>query len=74
MAIKVGDKIRNNDPRGRYNDITVETIEVTMDGVEYATYHAGGRINRIRLDRIHTDGKPRHQGWSLVQPATQTNG
>jgi hypothetical protein len=25
---------------------------------------------RIRIDRIHTDGKPRRSGWSVVDEVT----
>lgn len=77
MTIKVGDLITNNDPRARLKNAVVEDIveDQNIKGRFYVVYYTrdslgakNGRVNRVRVDRIHTDGKARHQGWSLVPP------
>jgi len=66
--IKVGTILRNNDPRRQDERVTVIATTI-RDGDWYATYQGNTRMNSIRFDRIHTDGRPRHQGWSVV-PST----
>lgn len=64
-TITYGARIRDNDPR-----MPGRVLEVT--GFEgnyvFASPRAGQkhRLTRIRRDRIHTDGKPRKIGWSVV--------
>jgi hypothetical protein len=58
-ALKVGDRIRDNDPRhpNRSGVVTAITNGKAMTGL--------GRA--ISLSRIHLDGKPRRSGWSVVR-------
>lgn len=60
-VIRVGSTLETNDKRTPGHRVTVIGVDKT-----YATYQAGVRKARIRLDRIYTDGKPRSQGWNLV--------
>lgn len=60
--LKVGDKLRDNDPRmsGRVLTIT----EVLPNGC--AARDSSGRVFLYLRKRIHTDGKPRRSGLSLI--------
>lgn len=59
---KVGDRIRDNDWRMGDRVLTI-TILTTM----YAYCSDGKRSGiRIRHKYIHTDGKPRKSGFSLI--------
>lgn len=61
--LKVGDKIKDNDPRGTGNRVlTVEAIE----GDKVVARDRLGSRFRYKLARIFTDGKPRRSGLSLV--------
>ena len=75
-AVKVGDRIRDNDPWMIDRVLVVKAVEEgRRHGQDPATFviaskHGGDdktHQTRIRLDRIHTDGKPRRSGWSLVR-------
>ncbi|MDE2101591.1 MAG: hypothetical protein KGL39_30375 [Patescibacteria group bacterium] len=72
--IKIGDRARDNDPRPGF----VRTMYV-IGFVQHVT--RGDQVRRamlgrrpdakkhetlVRVDRIHTDGKPWRSGWSLV--------
>ncbi len=62
MGIKVGDKLKDNDPRVGNRILTVMKI-----GHGFVEAKApSGRIVEIRVDRIHTDGKPRRSGFDLI--------
>lgn len=62
MGIKVGDKLKDNDPRVGNRILTVMKI-----GYSFVKAKApSGRIVSIRMDRIHTDGKPRRSGFDLI--------
>ena len=62
MEIKVGDKIKDNDPRVGNRILTVREV-----GKKFVEAKApSGRIVSIRMDRIHTDGKPRRSGFDLI--------
>ena len=78
--VKVGDRLRDNDPRS--NGKVVEVIDITTGtlssalnfprGVTYAVYNAGKRKAKIRTDRIYADdGKTRKTGWTLVKQEQQ---
>jgi len=63
MGIKVGDKLKDNDPRVGNRILTVREI-----GHGFVEAKApSGRIVSIRTDRIHTDGKPRRSGFDLIR-------
>lgn len=64
--IRKGTVIANNDPRCVGHQATILGL-VAEVGTVYAAYQAGTRKARIRLDRIHTDGKQRRTGWSFVR-------
>jgi len=68
--LKVGDKLKDNDPRmaGRFLTITAIGV-VGIYGAESvrAKSHASGQEVSISTRRIHTDGKPRRSGFDLVK-------
>lgn len=61
--LKVGDKLKDNDPR--VVNRTVIVVEVLPNGV-IATDTIGNKRTYLR-HRIHTDGKPRKSGLSLIR-------
>lgn len=63
MAMKVGDRIRDNDPRTGGRVVTLTGVG-SVNGVDYVTYKAGTRKARIRLDRVYPFGSKRKTGWS----------
>lgn len=65
--MKVGDKIRDNDPRMGTNRVL--TIAEISDG--YVVAVSWGRRFRIRADRIHADGKKRRSGFDLIAGEAQ---
>lgn len=73
--VKIGDTLRNNDPRRSGEEVKV--IAVVNGPVAdlrviplFAVYQGKTRKCRIHFGRIHNDGKSRHQGWSVVPVAT----
>lgn len=67
-GLKVWDTIRDNDPR-MYSGkrvLIIDSFEAKGNHV-VAVCNTGYRTVRVRLDRIHTDGKPRKSGFSLVR-------
>lgn len=74
MGIQIGDRIRDNDPRslGSTRIVTAISPPTMLEHRRVSASLRGGSDKtgetRIRLDRIHTDGKPRRSGWSLVIP------
>lgn len=70
--VKVGDTLRNNDPRRSGEEVKViaTLYRGGMETTLHAVYQARTRWCYIRFDRIHNDGKSRHQGWSVVPVAT----
>lgn len=60
-ALKLGDRISDNDPRMTPRVLTIQRM---TERHVYATSHSGiwARISRAR---IYTDGKPRRTGFSL---------
>jgi hypothetical protein len=66
MAIKVGDVLKDNDPRSKGRLLYVRWAMV--DGfVQVSTTPYGTRLTRIRTNRIHEDDKPRRTGYSLIR-------
>ena len=61
--IQVGDKIKDNDPRTTNRVLQVIEINQTYC---YADPGHSFPVVRIRLDRIHTDGKQRRSGFDLL--------
>lgn len=59
--IKVGDYIRDLDPRSNG-----KTVQITRIGSEYVSYQAGKRIANVRIDRIRPAGATQKSGWALV--------
>ena len=67
-GLKLWDTIRDNDPR-MYSGkrvLIIDGFEVKKNAV-VAVCNDGRRKHRVRLDRIHTDGKTRRSGFSLVK-------
>ena len=66
--LRVGDLIRDNDPRTPGRVLRVVDMDFDRFPILHVVACADGywRRVRIRLDRIHTDGRPRRSGWSLV--------
>lgn len=63
--IKVGDVLRDNDPRMSHRS-QLRVFEVLPNGVR--AEDMTGRVFTYLLKRIHTDGKPRKSGLSRVAP------
>jgi hypothetical protein len=61
--LKVGDKIKDNDPRTLFPRV-LTIIEILPNGV--AARSSAGRVVTIVRRRIYTDGKPRRNGFSLL--------
>jgi hypothetical protein len=62
--IRVGDRIRDNDPR--MGDRVLEVWSTLGDTRILARDRIGARY-RILRRRIYTDGKPRKSGFSLIE-------
>jgi hypothetical protein len=63
--LKVGTKLRDNDPRVGGTELMIARIE----GEHAICYRGGKRTVKIQLKRIHCDGKPRRTGFSVVEAA-----
>ena len=60
--MKIGQKIKDNDPRVGNRILKI----IDFDG-DYVIAKQGGLHSvRIRNDRIYTDGKPRRNGFTLI--------
>ena len=69
MEIKVGDRLKDNDPRMSNRVLTVTSLGVVTEmGVQNvrAKGLAGPEVS-ISTRRIHGDGKPRRSGFDLVR-------
>jgi hypothetical protein len=68
--LKVGDRIKDNDPRMLNRVLTVTRIWWPLSGdpleAKAIADDGVGRPYPILLRRIYTDGKPRKSGFSLV--------
>jgi hypothetical protein len=79
-TVQIGDHIRDNDPRmpnrvlivrefaSLERSLPIPQTEATHAWAEHPRGH--GRT-RLALSSIHTDGKPRRTGWSVVSDASQ---
>jgi hypothetical protein len=68
--MKIGDRIKDNDPRMPNRVLIITAIGVrTAHGIESvrakSPYHK--QEFRISAKRIHTDGKPRRGGFDLLK-------
>jgi len=63
--LKVGSKIKDNDPRVGNRILRVIEIDSTNCRCRPTGYPAFPDV-RIRLDRIHSDGKSRRSGFDLI--------
>lgn len=64
--VRVGDHVRDNDPRSDYRTRVV--VAISSEGRAQLRHPRITEIPStwVRLDRIYTDGKPRRTGWSVV--------
>jgi hypothetical protein len=62
--LKVGDRIKDNDPRMYRRILTVRDVQEV-----YVYADCAGIPVRILRRRIFTDGKPRKTGFSLMEPS-----
>ena len=60
-GLKAGDVLDDNDPRMAGHTLTIVEV-VNGEAVGKSDL---GRTQRIALNRIHVDGKPRRTGWSV---------
>lgn len=65
--ITVGMRVQDNDPREPHR---VMIVHATAEG-KAILRHPDPRMGkafetRVSLDRIHTEGKPRRSGWSVI--------
>jgi hypothetical protein len=71
--IKAGMRILDNDPRMLGRKLTIKELtcrsHVLGKDVQWAICQQDGlfRVTRISVFRIHTDGKPRKSGFSLIR-------
>lgn len=69
-GVKVGDQLSDNDPRMSGRTLKISEFFASGGNVYARAGWARGNAMRqveIRLDRIHTDGKTRRSGFSLVK-------
>jgi hypothetical protein len=75
MGIKVGDRIKDNDPRMAHRVLTITAVGVVgtcgVDSV-FAKTPTGQEV-RIMATRIYSDGKPRRSGFDLLTPNANRN-
>lgn len=62
VELRVGDRLKDNDPRMRHRVLTI--TDILPNGV-VARDELGREFGYLRR-RIHTDGKPRKSGMSLI--------
>ena len=64
--IRVGQFIRDNDPRNPNRILMIDEIDDTHVIARPEGWHAAKRKARIAIKYIHLDDKPRRSGWSVV--------
>lgn len=71
--MKVGDKLKDNDPRMNGRVLTIVALGVvTTHGVQDARARDSmGRERWYSAKRIHADGKPRRGGFDLLPAAAR---
>ena len=62
MELKIGDKMKDNDPR--MGDRVLEITEILPNGVR--AVDGQGKVRIYLRHRIYLDGKPRHSGFNLI--------
>lgn len=62
-ALQEGQRIKDNDPRMPHRVLTI--IEILPNGV--AAKDSAGRVRLYLRKSIHTDGRPRKSGFSLIR-------
>lgn len=65
---KIGDRIKDNDPRVNRDRILVIDRVYPFRVRAYDECIGPARSYRILARRIHTDGKPRRSGFTLLEP------
>ncbi|MEJ6003770.1 hypothetical protein [Paucibacter soli] len=68
MSIKIGDRLKDNDPRSSHRVLTITSLELVTDsGLQSvrAKGPAGPEVS-IATRRIYSDGKARRSGFDLV--------
>lgn len=66
--MKVGDRLKDNDPRSSHRVLTITRLGMTTDrGLQWvrAKGQAGPEVS-ISTSRIYADGKPRRSGFDLL--------
>lgn len=68
--IRIGDMIRDNDPRTEVTPGKPRKLRVTDISLDHAWACAAGSARKIRvsLRRIHLDSKPRRTGFTRIRP------
>lgn len=71
MAVKVGDKLRNNDPRKAGEVVVVINTVGPGPAIDkrWAVYLGGYRRSKVRFDRIVEVGEPHHNHLWTRLPA-----
>ena len=67
IELKIGDVLRDNDPRQEGRTLEITKILPLHGSVRACS--SKGKDVRILQRRIHTDGKARKSGYSLVREA-----
>lgn len=65
MTVSAGDILKDNDPRSKGRLLYVRKVQAGH--VHAALTPMGTRLTRVRLDRVHTDDKPRRTGYSILR-------
>ena len=64
VSLRIGDRLKDNDPRSYGGNRVLEITDV-QEGHVFAR-HGNLPWTRIRIDRIYTDSKPRKSGFTLL--------
>lgn len=62
--IRIGSILKDNDPRLKEERLLY--VRKIHDGFAYCDTDTTGIPTRVRMDRIHSDGKPRRTGYDVV--------
>lgn len=70
MTELIGRLIKDNDPRMPNRILQIRRVE---NGFVFASKRRDQTtgLTRIRMDRLHTDDKPRRSGWSVITEIEQ---
>ena len=70
--MRIGDKIKDNDPRMGNRILIIESFDDQGHVRARRILHFGKKVSypkkgfRIKITRIHSDGKPRKSGFTLM--------